>query len=226
MFPLGTVLMPGAPLQLQVFEPRYQTLLADCLAGDGRFGVVLIERGSEVGGDDQRTDAGTLAQIIGTGDLGEGRTALLAVGTHRIQIVRWLHDDPYPRAEVVDWPDEPVADATRLTGLYTRCSAKLRELFGELLRETQRITSEGDFEAAKEIVETYGVKVDQDIHKEVLDRNAKFDTAPYSGFVNPEIKPIKNEDGEITGFELLQPKDFAEQMLYYSENYSNLPLVN
>lgn len=103
---------------------------------------------------------------------------------------------------------------------------KLRELFGDLLRETQRITSEGDFDAAKAIVETYGVKVDQAIHKELLERNTQFDTPPYSGFVNPEIKAIQNEEGEITGFELLQPKDFAEQMLEYSKNYSNLPLVN
>src|SRR5699024_7264051 len=101
---------------------------------------------------------------------------------------------------------------------------KLRELFGDLLRETQRITSEGDFEAAKEIDETYGVKVDQEIHKEVLERNAQFNTAPYSDFVNPEIRAIENEEGEITGFELLQPKDFAEQMLKYARNYSNLPL--
>lgn len=103
---------------------------------------------------------------------------------------------------------------------------KLRELFGELLRETQRITSEGDYEAAKKIVETYGVKVDQAIHKEVLERNAKFNTAPYSGFVNPKIQPILNTEGEITGFELKQPKDFAEQMLEYAKEYSNLPTVN
>lgn len=103
---------------------------------------------------------------------------------------------------------------------------KLRELFGDLLRETQRITSEGDYDAAKNIVETYGVKVDQAIHKELLERNAKFDTAPYSGFVNPIIKPVLNKEGEITEFELLQPKDFAEQMLEYAKEYSNLPLVN
>lgn len=103
---------------------------------------------------------------------------------------------------------------------------KLRNLFGDLLRETQRITSEGDFEAAKNIVETYGVKVDQKIHKEVLDRNAQFHAAPYSGFVNPEITPILNAEGEITGFELIQVKDFTEQMLHYANEYSNLPLVN
>ena len=91
-----------------------------------------------------------------------------------------------------------------------------------LLRETQRITSEGDYEAAKALVEDYGVKVDQAIHKEVLDRNAQFKSAPYSGFVNPVITPVTNEAGEITGFELYQPKTFEEQMLYYAKNYSFL----
>ena len=100
--------------------------------------------------------------------------------------------------------------------------AKLRDIFGRLLRETQRITSEGDYEAAKALVEDYGVKVDQAIHKEVLDRNAQFKSAPYSGFVNPVITPVTNEAGEITGFELYQPKTFEEQMLYYAKNYSFL----
>lgn len=103
---------------------------------------------------------------------------------------------------------------------------KLKDLFGQLLRETQRMTSEGDFEAAKNLVETYGVKVDQQIHKEVLERNAQFNTAPYSGFVNPDIVPIVNDKNEITGFELVQPNNFAEQMLDYSKNHSNLPLIN
>src|SRR5699024_2671393 len=71
---------------------------------------------------------------------------------------------------------------------------KLHELFGELLREVQRIKSEGDYAAAEHLVETYGVKVDQEIHKEVLDRNAQFDTAPYSGFVNPVISPVLNDE--------------------------------
>lgn len=103
---------------------------------------------------------------------------------------------------------------------------KLRDLFGQLLRETQRMTSEGDFEAAMNLVETYGVKVDQQIHKEVLERDAQFNTAPYSGFVNPDIVPILNDTNEIVGFELLQPVNFAKQMLDYSKNYSNLPLIN
>ncbi len=99
---------------------------------------------------------------------------------------------------------------------------KLREIFGMLLKETQRITSEGDYEAAKALVEDYGVKVDPAIHKEVLDRNSKFKSAPYSGFVNPVIVPSTNDAGEITGFMIKQPDTFEEQMLNYSKEYGYL----
>jgi dipeptidyl-peptidase-3 len=99
---------------------------------------------------------------------------------------------------------------------------KLREIFGMLLKETQRITSEGDYEAAKALVEDYGVKVDQAIHKEVLERNSKFKAAPYSGFVNPVLVPDMNEAGDITGFTIKQPETFEEQMLNYSKEYGYL----
>ncbi|MEN0082034.1 dipeptidyl-peptidase 3 family protein, partial [Flavobacterium lindanitolerans] len=89
---------------------------------------------------------------------------------------------------------------------------KLHELFGQLLRETQRIKSEGDFAAGKALVENYGVKVDQKLHKEVLERNKKFKSAPYSGFVNPVLVPKTDAKGEIISFEIQQPKTFAEQM--------------
>ena len=102
--------------------------------------------------------------------------------------------------------------------------AKLREIFGRLLRETQRITSEGDYEAAKALVEGYGVKVDQASHEEVLERNKKFTAAPYGGFVNPEIVPIKDDAGEITGFEIKQPESFESQMLDYARRYSFLTM--
>jgi Lon protease-like protein len=107
MFPLGTVLVPGMVLPLQVFEPRYRQMLDDCLAGDGTFGVVLIERGSEVGGGDVRTDVGSLARVARAEQLPDGRWVLVTVGVRRIRVDRWLPDDPYPRAEVSDWPDEP-----------------------------------------------------------------------------------------------------------------------
>jgi Lon protease-like protein len=106
MFPLGTVLVPGMVLPLHVFEPRYRRLVQDCLAGDGEFGVVLIERGSEVGGGDVRTGAGTVARIVRAAQTPDGRYAIAALGLRRIRVLRWLEDDPYPQAEVEDWPDE------------------------------------------------------------------------------------------------------------------------
>ena len=98
---------------------------------------------------------------------------------------------------------------------------KLRELFGELLREVQRIKSEGDFEAARNLVENYGVKVDYDLHKEVLERWEKLNIAPYAGFINPrlEIKAACGRTGEV---EISYPMDFMGQMLEYGERYATL----
>lgn len=107
MFPLGSVLTPGMVLPLHVFEPRYRRLVGDCLEGDREFGVVLIERGSEVGGGDVRSTVGTMATIADAAGLDDGRWAVVAVGVRRIRVLRWLDDDPYPRAEVEDWPDPP-----------------------------------------------------------------------------------------------------------------------
>jgi len=103
---------------------------------------------------------------------------------------------------------------------------KLRELFGELLRETQRIKSEGDYKAVEDLVEGYGVKVDQKIHTEVLERNKQFTSPPYSGFVNPVLVPEMNDEGEITVIKVTQPESFPGQMLEYSKIYSFLPSVN
>ena len=103
---------------------------------------------------------------------------------------------------------------------------KLREIFGRLLKETQRIKSEGDFEAAKALVEGYGVKVDQAIHKEVLDRNEKFTSAPYSGFVNPVLVTEVDEEGNITNVKVTQPTTFEEQMNFYAKSYNFLSVKN
>ncbi|MGI9526083.1 MAG: dipeptidyl-peptidase 3 family protein [Weeksellaceae bacterium] len=108
------------------------------------------------------------------------------------------------------------------TYFVVRDYAKLRTLFGDLLQEIQRIKSEGDFEAGRDLVETYGVKVNQDIHKEVLARNAAFKSAPYSGFVNPVLVPETNDKGENIDVKVTQPADFASQMLDYAQRYSNL----
>lgn len=100
MFPLQAVLFPGGRLPLQVFEPRYVAMTRHCLATDRRFGVVLIARGPEVGGGDERTATGTIAVIDRAVALPAGRIGLLAHGTERIHVERWLPDDPYPRAVV------------------------------------------------------------------------------------------------------------------------------
>jgi dipeptidyl-peptidase-3 len=102
---------------------------------------------------------------------------------------------------------------------------KLRELFGELLSEVQRITSEGDFEAARNLVETYGVKVDRELHTEVLRRFEKLNIAPYKGFINPVLVP-KYENGKLIDVLVDYPDDFTKQMLYYAERYSFLPNSN
>tara|TARA_B100001057_G_scaffold450344_1_gene492306 strand:- start:124 stop:2127 length:2004 start_codon:yes stop_codon:yes gene_type:complete len=103
---------------------------------------------------------------------------------------------------------------------------KLRDLFGVLLNEIQRIKSEGDYEAGKNLVENYGVKVDIDIHEEILLRNKKFTSAPYSGFMNPNLIPVKNKLNEIIDIIIEQPESFSDQMLFYSDKYSTLPNYN
>ena len=99
---------------------------------------------------------------------------------------------------------------------------KLRDLFGELLRETQRIKSEGDYEAAEKLVEGYGVKVDQDLHAEILERNKKFKGAAYSGFVNPELTPVYNDKNELVDIQVKYVNSFEYQMLKYSEEFGLL----
>ena len=134
MFPLGSVLFPSLVLPLHVFEERYRQLTRDCLAGGREFGVVLIERGSEVGGGDVRTTVGTVARIVEAEEYPDGRFALVAVGVRRIVVDEWLPDDPYPRAEVHDWPDpevdEAAADAALadMVGPFRRAVALKSEL--------------------------------------------------------------------------------------------------
>jgi dipeptidyl-peptidase III len=102
---------------------------------------------------------------------------------------------------------------------------KLRKIFGEMLKEIQRVTSEGDYTAAQNLVETYGVKVDKDLHKEILERFAKLNVAPYKGFINPELVPVM-KNGKIVDVTVSYPDDFTKQMLGYGEKYSFLPNEN
>jgi len=103
---------------------------------------------------------------------------------------------------------------------------KLRNLFGQLLAEIQRIKSTGDFEGARNIVETYGVKVDPALHKEIIDRFAKLDIAPYKGFINPVYTPVYDKSGNIKDVKISYKEGYVEQMLRYSHDYSPLPTYN
>ena len=132
MFPLGSVHFPHTPLPLRVFEPRYHTMIGRLLdEEDPRFGVVLIERGHEVGGGDRRSRIGTMARLV---SVSAGADALLAVavGTDRFTVDEWLDDDPYPRAEVtplpeLDWSDELTPLRTQAEAIVRRTLARAPE---------------------------------------------------------------------------------------------------
>ena len=104
--------------------------------------------------------------------------------------------------------------------------AKMRSLLGELLAEIQRIKSTGDYEAGRDLVETYGVKVDPELHKEVLNRYEKLNIAPYKGFVNPVYTAVTDKKGDITDVTISYDESYIDQMLRYSKDYSNLPTYN
>jgi Lon protease-like protein len=132
MFPLGSVLFPYMPLRLRVFEERYLIMLAELLKSeDARFGVVLIERGQEVGGGEQRFGVGTIAEITQLGAQ-EGFVGLVAQGGRRFEVTQWLEDAPHPRAEIRELPD--LEWDARLSGL--------RDETEQLVRRTLTVASE------------------------------------------------------------------------------------
>lgn len=154
MFPLGSVLLPGELLPLHVFEPRYRRLVIDLLEdddGEPEFGVTLIERGSEVGGGDERLEIGTIARIVHIDALDTERYALVAVGMQRLIVRAWLPDDPYPLADVDELPDAAVdVDLTgrlaealeRVQGVY----AKAAEL-GHLIPDRELVIADDPSQA-------------------------------------------------------------------------------
>jgi len=131
MFPLSNVLYPHAILPLHVFEPRYREMTATCLAGDGAFGVVLIARGSEVGGGEERTGLGTIAHIEEVATFDDGRLALVIRGLRRVEVTDWLPDDPFPRALVEERESAPLKDAESFEFAY-RAVRRARALLSEL----------------------------------------------------------------------------------------------
>ena len=119
MFPLSLVLFPGQILPLHIFESRYRTMVEEIIDAGRKFGVVLIERGSEVGGGETRKNVGTLAEIIDSEKSSDGRWLLITKGMKRIQISKWLEDSPYPRAEISFVDDEESVNCDREEWLKT-----------------------------------------------------------------------------------------------------------
>lgn len=152
MFPLGTVLLPHAVLPLHVFEERYRVLVDDCLRTGHEFGVVLIERGAEVGGGDTRFSVGTVARLAEATPLPDGRWVLLTVGTRRIRVATWLPDDPYPVALVEDLPEPRLPDlawrAVEDAASAVRRALSLQAELGEASSSSARFTLADDVHVA------------------------------------------------------------------------------
>jgi Lon protease-like protein len=134
MFPLGRPLLPYTGIPLHVFEDRYRRLMSDILDGDRSFGIVMIERGSEVGGDDSRASVGTLARVADAEQLEDGRWIMIATGITRLRVLEWLPDDPYPRAVIEEIPHRTLDDAD---DLRNEIEAAVRRIAG-LLTELQQ----------------------------------------------------------------------------------------
>ena len=143
MFPLGTVLLPSGLLPLRLFEDRYLRMVEDLLAADREFGVVLIRRGREVGGGDDRYEVGTRARIVEAERQSDGRWAVVAVGVQRLRVTRWLPDDPYPVAEVEPLPDDP--GAVPMAGAVDDLRDRVRRLLAGLRELGERVPAgDGD----------------------------------------------------------------------------------
>jgi Lon protease-like protein len=149
MFPLGSVLFPHAGTSLHIFEPRYRALAHDCTQGNGEFGIVLIERGHEVGGGDTRFGVGTRARIAEAAELADGRWVLAAMGIGRLRIVHWLPDDPYPMALVEDLDEPPLpSEDADLVALAERAVRRALAYKAELAEPAVSSTVELDVEPA------------------------------------------------------------------------------
>jgi hypothetical protein len=154
MFPLQSAFLPGEDLPLQIFEPRYAELVRDCMRDNNpRFGVVLISQGREVGGGDVRCDVGTVARITECVEVaGSGRFVLSCRTSERIKVCEWLPDNPYPRAVVEEWPDEPGKPVS---------AGQLEELEDRMMALFERIANARDL-PVPDREEVLGVPADTD----------------------------------------------------------------
>lgn len=165
---------------------------------------------------------GLMTQLV---RIKEGGTIEEAHMRNRALIARWVLEQATKDAK----GSKPAVELAKVKGkTYVRVNdyKALRNYFGKLLAEIQRIKSEGDFEAARQLVETYAINIDAKLHKEILKRYAKLSASPYKGFINPVYKAVRDANGNITDVTLDYTEGYAEQMLRYSKEYNTLPLVN
>ena len=139
---------------------------------------------------------------------------------NRALIARWAYEKG---------KDNKVVELVKQKGkTYVRINnyEALRQLFGKLLAEIQRIKSEGDYEGARQLVEGYGVKIDPTLHKEILERYEKLHLSPYKGFINPVYHAQRDAEGNITDVTIDYTENYDHQMLRYSRDYATLPYIN
>jgi dipeptidyl-peptidase-3 len=213
-------MMPGAkPEDLKNYYSTIEETRADLFALYYAMDEKLLELGlvpSEESGMaeyDSYLRVGLITQLT---RVEQGKDIEESHMRNRQLIARWCFE--HGKAEnVVEWIKKNGKTYVKIND-----HKKLRDMFGTLLAEVQRIKSEGDLKAAAKLVETYGVKVDADMHQEVLERFKKLNIAPYAGFMNPELSLKENEQGEVIAVEVAYADDYTAQMLSYSENYSFL----
>ena len=213
----------GTPKEtLKTYSSTLEEARADLVAlyfiADPKLEELGLVPSMEVGkaGYDQYIQNGLMKQL---NRIEKGKDIEEAHMRNRQMIAMWAYEKGKP--------DDVIEKKTKDGKTYFVINdyAKLRDLFGQLLKEVQRIKSQGDYEAGKALIETYGVKIDPELHAEVLARYAKLDLPSYYGFIQPRIVPVK-EDGAIVDVRIEYPEDFTEQQLRYAREYSFLPTYN
>lgn len=210
-------LLPGvSPEALKNYHSPIEEARADLFAlyyllNDKMVELVLLPNLDAAKADyDNNIRNGLMTQLT---RIQPGKTIEQAHMRSRALVSHWVYEKGKPENVI----SEKIKDGK--TYFVIDDYQKLRQLYGDLLVEVQRITSEGDYEAARDLVETYGVQVDQELHKEVLERYSKLNLAPYGGFINPVYTPVI-ENGNILDVKIAYPDDYVKQMLRYGREYS------
>ena len=198
MFPLGTPLLPGAVLPLHVFELRYRMMFDDVLhSPDQEFGVVLIERGHEVGGGDTRAEVGTMARVVRHEEFEDGRRAVVAVGDRRIRIGEWLDDDPYPVAMVDDWPESSTDTETIDTREIESRLDVVVERFVTLLRRIDERAPSLERRATSESVDEYVYRVGSTLPIGPADRQRLLEAADPDERLRRVVEAVEDLDAVV-----------------------------